>query len=312
MCETEGVYIPLFLQYWWMDAVCADKRWDVALAYDDAGGITAVMPYLKGCRVGMRYILPPQLTPFTGPWYRYPSAALSERERLDFEEHAAQQLLDNIDRQHASVFIQCFSPQITNWLPFYHRGYKQTTRYTYRIDDISDTQCVFDMLTPHRRRKIRQWDGQVAFDVLSSEDAAWFADFHAAYWRAKGQRDLLPRELMVRLMASAISRDAGVVLRLMDGSGEVVAAAFAVYDDLCAYLLQSALAPSRHRNGHKEVLLWKLIEWLSPHTKAFDFEGSMVKSIEYFNRSFGTRQVPYFQIERYSNILIEWYMRLRK
>ena len=161
--------------------MCADKRWDVALAYDDAGGITAVMPYLKGCRVGMRYILPPQLTPFTGPWYRYPSAALSERERLDFEEHAAQQLLDNIDRQHASVFIQCFSPQITNWLPFYHRGYKQTTRYTYRIDDISDTQCVFDMLTPHRRRKIRQWDGQVAFDVLSSEDAAWFADFHAAY-----------------------------------------------------------------------------------------------------------------------------------
>ena len=34
ICESGEYNIPLFLQYWWMEAVCKGKKWDVALALD--------------------------------------------------------------------------------------------------------------------------------------------------------------------------------------------------------------------------------------------------------------------------------------
>ena len=30
-------YVPIFMQPWWMDAVCAGKEWDVLLAEDSEG-----------------------------------------------------------------------------------------------------------------------------------------------------------------------------------------------------------------------------------------------------------------------------------
>jgi hypothetical protein len=292
-----------------MEAVCQGKQWDVALAYNDDGGVAAAMPYLIGKRLGMRYILQPQLTQYSGPWYNYDAAGMSEYDRISFEQQTTEKLIDAFDNLHIAVFRQRFSPQITNWLPFYQHGFRQTTRYTYRIDDISDTQRVFSMLTAHRRKKINQWDSQLSFDLLQADDAAWFADFHTDYWQSKGQRNLLPHSFIERVVSTSLRRNSGVVMRLKNSAGDVLAAAFAVYDSQSAYLLQSALSPSLHRNGHKETLLWKLIVWLSSRTKSFDFEGSMVEGIEYFNRSFATRQVPFFQVERYANPLLEWYMR---
>ena len=32
-------YVPIFMQPWWMDAVCAGKEWDVLLAEDSEGQI---------------------------------------------------------------------------------------------------------------------------------------------------------------------------------------------------------------------------------------------------------------------------------
>ena len=39
-------YMPIFMQPWWMDAVCAGKEWDVLLAEDEQGEIIGAMPYL--------------------------------------------------------------------------------------------------------------------------------------------------------------------------------------------------------------------------------------------------------------------------
>ena len=45
LCEQETT-IPLFLQYWWMEAVCMGKQWDVMLCTRN-GEIVAAMPYVS-------------------------------------------------------------------------------------------------------------------------------------------------------------------------------------------------------------------------------------------------------------------------
>ena len=52
--ETPG--LPLFMQAWWMDAVCAGKGWEVI----------AGMPCLVRERVGMRFVVMPQETQIGG------------------------------------------------------------------------------------------------------------------------------------------------------------------------------------------------------------------------------------------------------
>ena len=43
LCENEST-IPIFSKDWWLDAVCGDENWDVAIV-EKGGEIWATMPY---------------------------------------------------------------------------------------------------------------------------------------------------------------------------------------------------------------------------------------------------------------------------
>ena len=91
-----------------------------------------------------------------------------------------------------------------------------------------------------------------------------------------------------------------------------MSARFAVYDSRCAYSLMSAHDNALHKNGHSETLFWDLIKFLSDKTVAFDFEGSMDEGIEFFYRSFGARQTPFFEICKSRNALIDFLIKRHK
>lgn len=289
-----------------MEAVCGGKSWDVAIAYED-GEPVGVMPYHYGRKYGLTYILQPQLTQYSGPVYLYPEG-LSECQRLEFEKQVAKELLSQVEALKPSVFIQHFSPGITNWLPFYWAGYSQSTRYTYRIDNITDLDRVFGSFDSEKRqRKIRRYKNctTVRFDMQPSD----FATFHASYWNGKGKTDLISTEMIVRVCDEAVARGNGVIASLHDEQEQLLAARFVAYDSRCAYALMSAVDNNLHRSGHNETLIWALLNYLKDKTRSFDFEGSMDEGIEYFYRSFGTTQVPFFQITKFSPPLLRFLFR---
>jgi len=302
ICEAEGSRIPVFQQHWWMETVCTGKEWDVAIAEDDKGRVLAVLPYLYRRRFGMRYVLQPQLTQFSGPYFLYP-ADMSDARHVDFAHKAADLLIDQLEGLHLDYYMQRFAPAVTDWLPFYWRGYKQQTRYTYRIDDISDTERVFDSFdkSKERQRRIRRIAD--SYSVDAEIDAATFCTFHAEYWQSRGERDILPREFMQRVIDTATGRGQGMTIGLRDKEGRLAAAWFAVYDSECAHALLSAKAPGVQSADVSALLIWRMIERLSGRTKAFDFEGSMERSLEYFYRSFGARQVAMMEVSKCRNPL---------
>lgn len=297
LCETEGDNIPLFLQYWWMEAVCCGKRWDVALARDKQGAVSGVFPYLIGSRCGLRYIIQPQLTQYTGPWYRFPEG-LDACHRFDFETQTAHQLADHILARKAVYLNLNFGPHITNWLPYCWKGFRQTTRYTFRIPDLQDLDAVWGGFDRHHRQnKILKAQQELTLDEgLSPQE---FAAFHARYWDRKGGRDLLSQDFIVRVVSAALGRGQGIVLALRDREGALQGARFAAYDSHCAYALLSALDPDRHVNGCSPLLFWELFRRLSGKTRSFDFEGSMSPSIGRSYRLYGAEQVPYMEIKKF-------------
>lgn len=270
-----------------METVCTDKHWDVLLVRDPQGTIVAALPYLLGSKLGLRYVLQPQLTQSGGPWFR--------PDTHENQIKAAQQLIQQLKELHLVYYQQNFTPLVTDWLPFYWAGYRQTTRYTYRIHDISDPAEAFSRFDPSRRqRQIRRMEGTVHPVEVSPEQ---FVQFHTDYWASRGKKDLLSAPFMLRTIQSALHRRQGLLLGISDNGGTLLGARFVVYDDRCAYSLLSALSPN-HPNGTSAMLFWLIIQRLSDVTQAFDFEGSMDPGIGQSYRLYGATQVPYFRITK--------------
>lgn len=311
ICETEGDRIPLFLQYWWMQTVCQGKQWNVLLAYGkNPNQPIAAMPYLIGHRWGMRYVVQPQLTPYNGPTLLGPVDHLSDYQRITLEHQAYEQFIDQLSQLKLACFQQNFSPRVTNWLPFYWAGYSQTTRYTYRIEDLADPQAVLHRFHKEKRRKPIAKAQQV-LHVVEAIDLEAFATMHQRYWHAKGQRDLLSEELMVRVMHAAISRHQGLLLGLADAENRLQIARFVVFDSQCAYALFSAQTEKPLVNGSSALLFWEMIQRLSPLTHSFDFEGSMEHGVEYSYRLYGASQTPYFQLSKIDHPVMRAVMAVR-
>ena len=334
LCETEGCSIPLFLQYWWMETVCAGKAWDVALVFGDVQskkfsltpneGATVVgaMPYLIGTRLGMRFVIQPQLTQYNGPWYNYRfmqesfeqrggMGVCQENERLEFEKKVADKLMLHLSRLKLAYFDQHFSPSVTNWLPFHWWGYKQTTRYTYRINDLSDMDKVFANFDYHECQKklLRLKD---RFEVTLDMTPTAFADLHVRYLRHRNRKDIVPHSLIVGLCSEALRQGRGAIVALRPVGEEVIAAArFVVWDEEKASSLLSAFNPDTYTNVITDRLVWKCIAFVADKTKVYDFEGSMDMNIEKYYRHFGAVQTPFHRITKSDSRLFEILLRVK-
>lgn len=311
LCETEGSKIPLFLHAWWMDAVCQDKEWDVALART-GDRLLAAMPYLLRSRMGMRYVLQPQLTPYNGPYFLYPHDCATASRRTTFEHHAMDLLLRQLEELKLDYFQQNFSPLVTNWLPFCWQGYRQCTRYTYLLPDINDPDSVFRAFDSQnqRQRKIRKLLPLLHLkDDMEVDD---FATLHQRYCHSRGRHDLLPQRLIKQVCHAAIARRQGVILAVEDGQGKVAAATFYVYDDHSTHALIMCQNPENRVQNAADLLIWLSIRYFSSRCRCFDFEGSMLPSVEHYYRSFGAQQIPFFEVTRCHNPLFRLLLHVQK
>lgn len=287
LCDAEGDGIPLFLQHWWMELVCEGKQWDVLLCERD-GRIAGALPYLEGRKLGLRYVLQPQLTQFSGPWL---SNDLDEESRLRTLDDLAAQ----VDGLRLAIYMQRFAPGIDNWLPFYWRGYSQTTRYTYRFDPLMPLEELMQTAQPERRKRLDRLQSECAVD--KSVPSQEFAKFHHSYYMRRDGRCLVPQELVERVCSASIERGQGLIYGLRADDGHLLVADYVVKDSRCAHSLMSGMADDAPRNANS-LLFWTLIGDLHGHTAAFDFEGSMDPGIGHFFRSFGAHAVPLMQVWR--------------
>jgi hypothetical protein len=281
-----------------MEAVCHGKRWDVAIAHDDRGTVIGALPYLIGVKMGLRYILQPQLTQYNGPWYR--SDNTEERHNADI------QFIAHLKHLRLTLFQQNFAPGVSDLEGW--KGYTVAPRVTYRLEDISDPQRVFEGFDKSRRqRQIRRAERTLKADhSISSEE---FARFHTDYWRSRGQKDLLTEEFMVRVINAALEREQGVLLGVRDSEGTLQGARFVAFDANCGYALLSALHPG-HPNGTSALLFWLIMQELSGRCQSFDFEGSMDPGIALSYSLYGAQPTTYYQLTRWAIPLLRKLMKI--
>ncbi len=149
-CKTEEK-IPLFSKDWWLDTVCGHENWDVVVI-EKGGLIAATLPYMRTKRYGLCFITMPPLTKALGPWLRAYDGKIAAE--YAHQKELFTKLIQSLPR--FDYFCQNFHPNITNWLPFYWQGFKQTTWYTYVLDDLGDLQTIFSGFQGNIRREIKK------------------------------------------------------------------------------------------------------------------------------------------------------------
>jgi hypothetical protein len=282
----------IFRQPWWLDAVAPGAWGEVAV--EKGGELAARMPFVRIKRAGLVTLGMPPLTQTLGPWLR-PSAG-KYATRLAVEKGMMTELIEKLPEHDR--FAQSFHFSITNWLPFYWRGFEQTTRYTYRLEDLTDPDKIWSEFAENVRRAVRK--AEKAVSVSEDMSVQEFIELNDQTFSRQGIKSPYPAGLVKRIDAACAEHAARKIFVARDGRGRTHAAVYIIWDEDSAYNLMLGSDPEIRGSGASSLVMWEAIKFAATVTKSFDFEGSMIESVERSFRSYGARQVPYFHVSRMS------------
>jgi hypothetical protein len=288
----------LFHKSWWLDAVAPNKY--AILTIKNNNQILAAWPLTFKKIAGLNLIILPQLTPKLGIILA-PPRKLKYPEQLSYDMELMHELIGLLPRH--SLFYQRFSTQFTNWLPLYWANFRQTTRYTYVIEDLSYLDEVWKNVRYSTKRKINRARNQ-GIEVINDLSLKNLLDLNDLTYSRQKLTVPYSREYVQRIDEACEKNNASKKFFAVDKNGQIHAAIYIVYDQKTAYYLFGGGDPSLNYQGAHFLVLWEAIKFAGQVSLSFDFEGSMHRNIEPVFRSFGGIQKPYMEITR-SNCLID-------
>lgn len=291
-CEEYNINI--FCQPWWLDAIVGEDNWNVVL--DDKGGkILGALPYSYNKSKHGLIINEGKLTQKSGIYINYPKNQ-KYTSRLSFERKIINNLIESIEKNDIKSYSQNFDYSFTNWLPFYWRGYNQTTRYTYVIEDTSDFDNIYNAIDSTTKNLIRKAEKSV--EVKRSLDIEEFYKINTMTFKRKNMTIPYDISLLKKIDKECGDRNCKEILYAVDENNNIHAAIYLVWDKESMYYLLGGINPDFKSSNSTSLLLLEAIKLASNMGLKFDFEGSMNKDIEKFFSTFGGVQKQYFTISK--------------
>jgi len=289
--------IKIFSQPWWLDAVSLDGEWDVVLV-EKSDVIWGCLPYYykrdwKGTKIFM-----PKLTQTMGPWIKYPKNQ-KYTNKLSHEKKIMTNLIELLPKY--GNFIQNFNYDITNWLPFYWKGFSQTTRYSYIINDTSNIDNIYKQIRSNIRSDIKKAKSQ-KIEITTSNNIEDFYKIDTLTFERQKKKTPYTFNFIKKLDQACTKNNSREILFAKDKKGDIHAVAYLVWDKEEMYYLMGGGDPNLRNSGATGLLLWESIKLASEKDLKFNFEGSMIEPVERFFRAFGAKQTPYFQVYKYNSI----------
>ena len=295
-CETEE-NIPIFSQAWWLDAVCG-TNWDVVLV-EHHGDIIASMPYHMKKKTGFNIITMPKLTQNMGPYIKYPDNQKYEK-KIVYEKQVMTKLIDMLPE--CDKFSQNFHYTITNWQPFYWKEFKQSTKYTYVLNDLYDSKLVIKNFSSECRNKIDK--AKKIVSVIETDNLVEFYKISRMSFDRQGIKIPYSYNYLKKLDDVCSANRSRKIFFAIDKNNDIHAVVYLIRDKLSVYLLASAGDPMFRSSGAKNILVLEAVKFAKDNGLIFDFEGSMIENVVKYNRSFGAIQKPYFHIMKTSSTLL--------
>ncbi|MEO5674952.1 MAG: GNAT family N-acetyltransferase [Chitinophagales bacterium] len=288
---------PLFHQPWWLDAA-AGEDWDVCVL-KERDEMMAYFLYSSKKNFTAYQVIMPKLTQFLGPNYHLTETSV--RKRQNGETEILQSLLQQLPS--SAYFESRWHFRFQNWLPFYWKGFHQTTRYTYVLSDISSPGVLRESFSEKINRDINK--AEKHFSIAESHDTRAFFRLLKKNFQGKKMQIPFEEKLLEKIFNACQKHNAGKIFLALDSAGKIAAGIFVVWDSVTAYYLIGGKDDDFGNSGATTFLFWNAFINLKDTVRSFDFEGSMIKGVENYFRSFGAEQKGYFEISKITSPLLK-------
>ncbi|MET4694683.1 GNAT family N-acetyltransferase [Endozoicomonas lisbonensis] len=297
LCKKEHT-IPIFSQDWWLDAVAGNENWGVVIS-EKGGDIVGALPYVFKKKYGFKLITMPKLTQTLGPWLKYPDNQKYER-KLAYEKRIINDLIEGLP-EYDFCKINADS-SLTNWLPFYWEGFDQTTRYTYRLSNIADSNQLWNNFSGNIRKEIKKAEGRNKIVVDSNSSIEDFIEINKKTFSRQGLTLPYSKKFIIDFDKVCLEKQCRRIFFARDENNIIHAAIYIVWHNEYAYYLMGGGDPDLRNSGATSLAMWEAIKFSKTVAKCFDFEGSMIEPIENFFKAFGAIQTPYFSLSKTNSL----------
>ncbi len=288
--------LPIFFQDWYLDAVCEEGTWDVVLERED-NRIVALMPYFLKQKGPFQMMTMPLFVKYLGPWL------IPEKRKLKYEFRFYRKLLEQLPAFDS--FLQDFHPIAKNWLPFFWKDFKQSTRYTYILEDLGDLESVFQNFNRNIRRNIKKAEKNLR--IRSDYSLETFYKINRMSFTRQGIPIFFSFEQLKKHDEALQKNKARKIFFAIDEKEQIHAVSYLIWDKKNSYYHLAGEHPDFRGSGASILLTWEAIKFTKQTLglDIFDFEGSMLEPIEAIRTQFGGKQIPYSRVWKYDSKALE-------
>lgn len=293
-CEREKEIIPLFHFPYWLDIVCGPDNWDVIIVKTKDGMVQGVWPYFKTFKYGISKITQSILTPYLGPIITYPHNIKKRERKYSYETKILTKCIEALPA--ATVIKQGLHPSLLNWTPFYWKGFRQSTRYTYVLRNIKKQKQTIEGYKSSVKNQIRS--AQNIYSIYEEDHVENLYALNKKSYDRNGVTILLTKEKIDLIYNTVLENEYAHIITVKDKQDRPICSCLTVYDRLKAYNLLVGVNKDLRPKGAVQWMLAKAIEKASERVDCFDFEGSMLPEVEPVFRVFGGERVPFSVVSR--------------
>lgn len=293
--------MPIYSKDWYLDAVYGED-WDV-ITVERNNNIVASLPFVLKKKAFFKIINQHFFTQTMGP-YIHP-----DFRNIGMEMKLMKELIDQLPAFDG--FDQNFHYQISNWLPFKWEGFQQTTSYTYTIDDITDLDKVWNGFSSNFRNRIKK--AQEIVEVVTDRTLGEFYEVSKMTFERQGMKMIYDFDLLERFDSRLYMECRNKIFFAHDKEGRIHSVLYVTLGDEYAHFHLAGENPELRNSGAGMYLVWEAIKYSSEQEKlkGFDFQGSVIPSIEKIRRKSGAVQKPYSRIWKYNSKMFKFLKRIK-
>lgn len=284
-------YVPVFFRNHFLDIVC-DSPWDVVL-YEVEDEIKAAYVFMKKQKLGINYIVQPQLCPYTGPIF-FDSGTINISYSKFLEKLPKHQLI-----------IQDYFFGIPELKGFRNTQYK---KHTYIIEANTDSQLLWEKQSSTHRRIIRKAKKELKYEEEEHIDV--FLEFVDSTFKKRNKTVPNDPTIFRKLDEVLLLNNQRKIVKCINEKNDIVAMCYFMKDEKWTYNFANSVVED-YRHYGMNLIIWNEIESSLKEGRSFDFEGSMISGIDEFFKRFKGRQVKYASRVKTSNKLIDLLVKLK-
>lgn len=282
----------VFDSFRWQKEVHGDNL-KVYGMFEDDGQLTGAFHLYHEKKLGFTFVKTPYYIPHIA--LIYTNRSQNEANTLSFNKKIIELVCDFVSGLNYGVISIAIPPGIIDMQPFIWKKYKVIPNYTYRMDLSLSADEMEKRFSPEHRNSIKKAvrDG---VEVELCSDFSVVKRMILKTFQQKGERANESTIDDILLRIANPENSFAFTARL---NNEVIAATFCLHDKECCYYLLGGYSSDSKQHGAGALCVYKsMLKAKELGVPVFDFEGSMIKEVERYFRSFGGELVPYFTVNK--------------